>query len=282
MSSRIVGAAAAVALLSAVPSMADEIRGAEAPLGGGAVQSYARTGADGAPAEIGVIFSAGALDGLPAEHNPESHCFDVNGDGQVSLDGECLGDYGIDLALPEALTAREDVTFDFVMVNWEPHGHPPEAWALPHFDIHFYSVPITVVDAMRTGPCGFLMNCEDFARATRPVPAQYLHPDHASVGAAVPRMGDHLVDTKTPELGDPPQTFTHTFIYGAWDAQVIFHEVMATRAFMAETGGFCQAIKQPAAWERAGYYPTRYCFRRGADDGSLRVFMSDFTQRPAT
>ncbi len=57
---------------------------------------------------------------------------------------------------------------------------------------------------------------------------------------------------------------------------------MATHAFLTTTPDLCADIKQPEAWERAGYYPTRYCFRRDAGDGSLRVFMSDFVMRPGT
>jgi hypothetical protein len=257
-----------------------EIIGDIAPHGHGTVSSYVVTGDGGAPAEIGIVFSAGALDGLPERRNNTSRCFDLDGNGAINVTGECEGDYSVRLAFPAEITSRTDIPFVFAMVNWNPEGHPPEPWAPPHFDIHFYQIPESAVDAMRVGPCGIFMNCDDFQRAIKPVPAKYVHPEHASVEAAVGQMGNHLIDTMTPELGTPPKPFTHTWMFGADDGRIIFHEVMATRALMALGPDSCHDIKQPEAWEKAGYYPTRYCFRHGGD-GSLKVLMEGFVLRPA-
>lgn len=273
--------AAVVMSFTAAQSTAGNLTGMSAPIGRGTVESYAVTGADGAPLEIGIVFSDGALDGLPAEPNRTSRCFDLDGNGRINDTGECDGDYQNDLPFPAEVRGRADIPFDFAMVNWNPAGHPPEVWALPHFDIHFYSVPPGDIEAIRIGPCGIFMNCKDFERAIKPVPAKYIHPDHASVQAAVGRMGDHLIDTKSPEFGDPPETFTHTWIFGAYDGRIIFHEVMATQMFMLLGQDTCAPIKQPAAWERAGYYPTSYCLRREASGGRLKVFMEKFVLRPA-
>jgi len=275
-------AAGVVAALLAGAGVAGaaELTGASAPLGQGTVQSYAVIGADGAPTEIGVAFSKGALDGLPAEPNATSRCFDLNGDGKIADHGECDGDYESDLPLPAELTGRDDIPFGWSMVNWGAHGHPPEAWLVPHFDIHFYQIPREAVQAMKIGSCGIFMDCADFELAVKPVPAKYVNPDHINVQAAVGQMGNHLIDSKTPELGNPPQPFTHTWIYGAFDGHVIFHEVMVTRDFLANGGDACADVKQPEAWEKAGYYPTRYCFRHDAE-GGLKVFMTDFAKRDA-
>ncbi len=260
---------------------AAELAGASAPLGQGTVGSYAVIGADGVPAEIGIVFSKGALDGLPPEPNRTSRCVDLDGNGQINETGECDGDYQSDLPFPAEVTARADISFVFTMVNWNAFGHQPEPWLLPHFDIHFYQIPKSAVDAIRLGPCGILINCEDFERAVKPVPAKYIHPEHASVGAAVGQMGNHLIDTKTPEMGDPPEIFTHTWIFGAYDGRVIFHEIMATQDFLSSGEDLCADIKQPEAWRQGGYYPTRYCFRNEDPSGRLRVFMEGFVLRPA-
>jgi hypothetical protein len=272
--------ATALILLAACQKAPVEITSTSVPQGQGTVASYALFDAGGAPQEIGVTFSKGALDGLPPEPNRTSRCYDLDGNGQINETGECDGDYQIDLPFPAEVTSRGDISFDFAMVNWNPHGHPPEPWLPPHFDIHFYQVPKSWVTAIRLGPCGILMNCDDFQRAIKPVPAKYVHPDHVSVEAAVGEMGNHLIDVKTPEFGDPPQPFTHTWIFGAFDGHVIFHEVMATVEFMASGENLCAPIKQPEAWARAGYYPTRYCFRHRSD-GGLKVFMEGFELRPA-
>lgn len=260
---------------------AAELAGASAPLGQGTVGSYAVIGADGVPAEIGIVFSKGALDGLPPEPNRTSRCFDLDGNGRINDTGECEGDYQNNLPFPAELADRDDIPFEFAMVNWNPAGHPPEVWSLPHFDIHFYQIPKGAVDAIRVGPCGIFINCEDLERALKPVPAKYVHPEHASVEAAVGQMGDHLIDTMTPEFGNPPETFTYTWIFGAYDGRVIFHETMATQDFLSSGEDLCADIKQPEAWRQAGYYPTRYCFRREASSGRLRVFMEGFVLRPA-
>jgi hypothetical protein len=152
---------------------------------------------------------------------------------------------------------------------------------VPHFDIHFYSIPLEEVETIRTGSCEFFIDCEVRKRAQIPVPAKYIHADHADVGATVGLMGNHLIDTKTPELAHHGAPFTHTWIFGAWDGRIIFHEVMATVEFLAGTDDLCAPIKQPEAWQTGGYYPERYCFRRDPADRSMRVYMTDFVLRPA-
>ena len=264
----------------ATESGADELKGGSAPLGNGSVESYAVTSADGAPLEIGVIFSSGSLDGLPEKRNTTSRCFDRDGNGSINPTGECEGDYQINLELPDGLAGRDDIPFAFTMVNWNPEGHDPAAWAPPHFDIHFYQIPISAVDAIRVGACDIFIDCGDRENALVPVPGKYVNAEHVSVGAAVGRMGNHLIDTTTPELGTPPRPFTYTWIFGAYGGSIIFHEVMVTKAFLALGGDTYAPIKQPEAWEHAGYYPTNYCFRQGPD-GSLKVLMTDFVMRVA-
>ena len=56
---------------------------------------------------------------------------------------------------------------------------------------------------------------------------------------------------------------------------------MATLAFLTSGRDLCADINQPEAWEQAGYYPTRYCFRNEAPGGQLKVFMEGFVLRPA-
>lgn len=281
MAHRVILAAPATVLLSTVLCHANELPGESGPLGNGSVATYTVLSADGAPAEIGVQFSAGAFEGLPHEKNPTSRCFDLDGNGGIDAMSECEGDHQLILPLAIPADAGAETPFTFAMVNYNPHGHPPEAWSVPHFDIHFYSVPFEDVKAIRTGPCPFFIDCDDQKRALMPVPAKYVHPDFADVGATVGMMGNHLIDTKTAELASPGTPFTHTFIFGAYDGRVIFHEVMVTTAFLGETGDLCTAIKQPEARQVAGYYPAQYCFRRDPADGSTRVYLTGFSRQPA-
>ena len=253
-------------------------------LGDGFAQVYAALDAEGAPQAIGVSFDPGMLKGLPTTPNTYSRCFDKNGNGRIDEHGECNGDYELRFALPQELVQRDLTPFTWVGVNWNPMGHPPPAppvWAVPHYDFHFYVMPREAVGQIRPGPCAELIDCDDFKRAQTPVPARYVNADHVDVGAAVPDMGNHLINSKTPELVEPGRAFTHTFIYGAFDGHVTFYEPMVTLAYLETRPDSCVPIKQPQAWEAAGYYPAQYCIRYHPDDERYTVSLEGFVNRTA-
>jgi hypothetical protein len=253
-------------------------------LGDGFAQVYAELDGEGAPRVIGVSFDEGMLEDLPAMPNTWSRCFDKNGDGRIAEQGECNGDYELRFVLPEELAQRANTPFKWVSVNFNPMGHPPPAppvWAVPHVDFHFYLMPEEAVAQIRPGPCSELIDCDDFERAQIPIPAGYVHADHIDVGAAVPDMGNHLIDSKSPELVAGGPEFTHTFIFGAYDGQVTFYEPMITLAYLQSRPDLCVPIKQPEAWATEGYYPTTYCIRHLADEESYTVSLEDFVRRTA-
>ena len=217
-------------------AMADTVYGQARNLGNGFAQLYAKFGTDGVPKAIGVNFGEGMLQGLPDVLNTYSRCFDKNGNGKIDPHGECNDDYEMTFLLSQELARRLKSPFKWVSVNWNPEGHPhpaPPPWAVPHFDFHFYIQDRADVRAIRPGKCSELISCDDFKRAQKPVPAKYVHADHIDVGAAVPDMGNHLVNSKSPELAKGGPKFTHTFIYGAYDGHVTFYEPMITHAYLA-------------------------------------------------
>jgi hypothetical protein len=246
------------------------VYGSSGELGEGTSRTYAEFDAEGNPVAIGISFTEGFLKGLPTELNPESVCvcFDLNEDGITSpADGECLGDYATDYDLPTDLTERDDVSFRWVGAGFEPMGHdPPGVWDIPHFDFHFYLQPPEDVHAIRPGPCGILIDCEDFEN---------------DVQAAVPGMGNHLIDSTSPEFGDPPQRFTHTFIYGAYNGHITFLEPMITVEYLESRPNECHSIKQPVSWEESGYYPQEYCTRYLEDEGTYQVSLEGLVYHEA-
>ena len=252
-------------------------------LGKGTVKTYAVVRDDDKVTAIGVVFKAGMLEGLPSEPNKTSRCYDLDKDGRIADHGECEGDYELRLSLPAALAKRNDIPFRWVGLNWNSHGHPPKAWSVPHFDFHFYMVGKPEIDAIKVGPCPFFIDCEDKKRALMKVPAKYVHPDHVSVGATVSRMGDHLIDSKTPELARKnPKPFTHTMIFGAYGGHITFYEPMITRAFLlSRPANGCTRVKRPKAWERSGYYPTVYCIRHSKKHGTYTVSLEGMVYRSA-
>ena len=276
--------AAALAASSPHAAMAATVYGEAKSLGGGFARVYAELDDAGAPRAIGVTFDQEMLAGSPTVPNGYSRCFDKNEDGRIDAHGECNGDFELRFALPQELAQHGLTPFRWVSVNWNPMGHPapaPPVWAVPHFDFHFYIMPADAVAAIRPGPCSELIDCDDFERAQIPVPGQYLHADHIDVGAAVPAMGNHLIDAKSPELVVAGREFTHTFIFGAYDGQVTFYEPMITLAYLQSRPALCAPIKQPEAWQIEGYYPTSYCIRHLAEDGRYTVSLEDFIHRTA-
>ena len=279
---------AAMGALTAITAAADVlasepklIMGESQKVGHGSARAYVVIDPNGTVRALGVRLDGNALEGLPAQPNTTSRCFDRDGDGKIEAD-ECVGDYALEFTIPDGEAAQAVAPFKWVALNWNPHGHgspAPPPWAAPHFDFHFYIAPRDAVQRLRTGKCGEMIDCDDFKIATKPVPAKYVHADHIDVGAAVPDMGNHLINSKSPELakGGPP--FTHTFIFGAYDGKITFLEPMITRAYIATKPSMCAAINQPAAFEVAGAYPTRYCVRYV--DDAYTISIEDFLQRPA-
>jgi hypothetical protein len=252
-------------------------------LGNGSAWVYVALDAKGKPLALGVSMDKGALDGLPQQPNSTSRCFDKNGNGKIDA-GECIGDYELVFTVPQGEAAKAASPFKWVGLNWNPHGHgepAPPPWAEPHFDFHFYIAEREAVKQLRPGACGELIDCEDFKQASKPVPAKYIHPDHIDVGAAVPDMGNHLIDKKSPELAKGGPKFTHTFIFGAYGGHITFYEPMITRAYLASAPRMCARIKQPQAWAVAGSYPTKYCVRHSDRAGRYTVSLEDFVERAA-
>jgi hypothetical protein len=259
---RIVGtlallAGVGLALSAGSRGHARTVRGKSETMGAGTVQSFVTTDPSGAPVAIGVTLSAGALEQLPERPNTVSRCFDLDGNGRHTHH-ECIGDEERILEVPAS--SSNGLPFRWISVNWNPHGHIPP-YNRPHFDFHFHTGNRARVEAIAPGRCGELVDCADFKRATRPVPAQYLPSGYIDVGAAVPRMGNHLLDSESPELKDS-LPFTSTFIYGAYEGELIFWEPMITLDFLQKTRDACIDIRQPRAFLQAGYYPTQYCVRQ--------------------
>jgi hypothetical protein len=262
-----VGAVAALAGVSlavsaGVTGSEQTLRGKAQRIGAGTVQSFVSLDRQGAPLTLGVTISAGALDQLPQTPNTVSRCYDLDGNGNHT-GHECIGD--LERVLDVPVDSSAGLPFKWITVNWNAAGHPAP-YNRPHFDFHFYAVDRAVVEAITPGRCGELVDCGHFSRAIRPVPAQHLPTGHINVGAVVPRMGNHLLDSSSPELRDS-LPFTRTFIYGAYEGKLIFWEPMITLDMLQKTTHACWLISQPQEFRRAGYYPTEYCVRESPEGG---------------
>ncbi len=256
--------------LSAAPRHERTLYGSQQRIGAGTLQSYLKVDPSGVPIAIGVKMSAGALERLPGAPNTVSRCFDLDGNGKHTQH-ECIGDEERILDVPAGPSSG--LPFRWITVNWNPAGHPAP-YNQPHFDFHFYAVDRATVEAITPGRCGELVDCGHFKRASRPVPRRYLPGGHIDVGAVVPRMGNHLLDSHSPELKES-LPFTRTFIYGAYEGELIFWEPMITLDVLREARDACLEIRQPDAFRHAGYYPTQYCVRQDRE-GQRTVSLERF------
>lgn len=232
----------------------------------------------GVPTEIGVALDERALDGLPApsgDHGPG------HGDMQEFL-----------LALPQG----HGTPLKFVELNWNPGGHePPGVYDAPHFDVHFYTTTREQRDLIDPARPQYAAEANTLP-APEFIPQFYalpLPPGVPPVAAAVPRMGIHLSDMRSPELqkllGNPDayKPFTTTFIMGSWNGQVTFFEPMITREYILSKKSATEAsvrdevIALPQAQKVAtpGYYPAAYRIMWDAQAKEYRIALTQLTSR---
>jgi hypothetical protein len=260
--------------------------GAAVRLGEGTARTYVTYDAHNAdvPLEIGVALSEGAMGGLPspmvmthASANAHEH----------------IDTHPYDLTMPE----RNGSPYKFVELDWNPGGHEPAGvYDVPHFDFHFYTVDKSVRDGIDPQQLGAKVYMEKSGKLP---PEAERAPSYMALSApgtpvlAVPRMGTHWVDVRTPELqalfGKPEAylPFTTTFLHGSWDGQFIFDEPMITRAFIMErksarsSAERDRVITLPTAksYGTSGYYPNAYRITWDAEQNEYRIALTQLVRR---
>lgn len=227
-------------------------------LGNGFARTYVVVdGMNGQPIELGVALDAEALEQLPTGPEPTM----------------------LHLALPP----RAPEPYEFVMVDWNPQGHEPASvYTLPHFDFHFYTVAHEEL-------AGIVPENPAYAREADNLPTGSFVPEHyvalappgeAPSAAAVPKMGVHWLDVRSPELqamlGNPQghQPFTRTFIYGSWNGEFTFYEPMITLAHLMSRPNEVIPIPRPTEFAEAGHYPTSYRISFDEGTGEYRIALT--------
>lgn len=222
--------------------------GPQVQMGNGHVRSWININRQhNKPMAIGIEFTAGSLQNLPT--NPEN--FPAN-----------------TFILKLHQKAKEVTALDHITINWEPAGHePPGIYDIPHFDMHFYKITVEQQMAI-TGIPG-----------PAPMPG-YLPASYVIQAATVPQMGTHWIDPSSPELPPTSAPFTHTFIYGSNNGQVIFIEPMITRAFLLGGSFVNKPFPQPMHFSpQHTYYPTVYKIWKSAESNRHYVALTNFVWR---
>ena len=253
------GTAAAVAfggLTTDRPADEATLFGTPVAVGNGTVRTYI-TLKDGAPLELGIAMSEGVMTGL--------HGNDHSVPGVVTMpDGHAMFEY------PLALPAENPTPYRHVVFNWNPGGHePPGVYDVPHFDFHFYMIDEAERRSIVPGP--------EFEKLAAQIPSPEELPAGYIQTPAVPMMGVHWLDPRTPELNGQP--FVHTFIAGSWAGRPTFLEPMITKAFLESKPDFRGVIPEVRRHAEPGWYPTTYRIRWDEEAREYRVSLAEFERR---
>lgn len=202
-----------------------EFYGEKVSVGNGQAWTYVQVDGQNNPISLGIQFDENALTNLPT--------------------GSIHGDEFL-MQLPTEISVAP---FNHVTLDWNEHGHEPmEIYDLPHFDIHFYFLSEAQRDQI--GPM-------DTIEFQKPIAPEFLPLNYLETPDGIPRMGTHMIDLESPEIAGTG-VFTHTFIYGKYDAEINFLEPMVTTSFLESKENLEKEIRHPEQWQQEGYYPNKY------------------------
>lgn len=222
--------------------------GSAVSVGNGTARSYIATD-NGTPIEIGIALSETALENLPP--------------GQSELDSKSY-------TLP--LPASNTTGYQIVELNWNPAGHPPPmVYTVPHFDFHFYIIPLAQRNAILPSDPQFGAKAANLPPASEQ-PAGYIAFGVGGVPEAVPMMGVHWGNMASHEFHGSP--FTETFIIGSWDGKFHFLEPMVALSYLTTKPDAEVPVTLPASFGSAGDRPTSYRVAWNADAKEYRVSLT--------
>jgi hypothetical protein len=226
------------------------VYGANTAVNGGNVRSFMKLDASGNPMEVGLRISKRTVDSgsMTPPANPMENM--------------------IHIALPDGMAAK--TAFQDISLDWGPEGHPPAFYSVPHFDMHFYTVPANVRMAWSPTDTAKLNRLADPSL----VPPGYIAPEPVGI----PFMGLHYIDPTSPEFNGG--AFTSTFIWGYYDGGQVFMEPMITQAFLQSKAAFQANIALPTQFTRTGvYYPTKYSISYDAATNEHVVTMGSMVKK---
>jgi hypothetical protein len=171
-------------------------------------------------------------------------------------------------------TGAATTFIDHLEIDYNPVGHPPQGvYTVPHFDVHFYGIPLTKQLAI---------DCNDQTL----VVADHL-PQNFMLGKAgpppagdcVPQMGLHAIDLTSPEWDRTnPMPFSKTMILGYYGGDFIFVEPMITREQLLKKEDFSLPITLPSVTGHLSNFPTMFRAMFDAPSQSYRLALTDFVK----
>jgi hypothetical protein len=229
------------------------VQGPSGDLWGSKVQSWASVDAQGRVAEAGFTVPMKAL--------------------RAASPGAGHQGMGPDLVLDFPEVVKRTTFLDHMEFWWEPQGHPPERFLVPHFDLHFFGVPAAEVAKI---------DCKDL---TTPAPeltpkgyAPAVPPGANAAEFCVPLMGFHSVPLS--EFSAPgqlkPGRFDHVMIAGFYGGRFIFTEPMITQAVLLQKETVRLAVGRPDKVGRKTLYPTTFVAQYDPTQDAYRLVFGGF------
>ena len=201
------------------------VTGDSTGVSGATVQTWAKVLPTGRVTEVGVTLP------LAVATNPPT--------------SEGTGPQGAVAVLDFPAVVQKTTYFNHFEMQWERAGHRPfPAWMVPHYDLHFFGVPLASV--LTIGPV------DPQPPAPDRIPAGYIYP---SPLASVPQMGVHAIQ---PADADPSHVFTADMIAGFYGGSMIFVEPMVTQAALLQRQDFSLEVPMPQTLGRSTLYPTQF------------------------
>lgn len=155
-----------------------------------------------------------------------------------------------DLTVPFAVEVRRQTGFTYATIYWNPHGHEPTVFAVPHFDFHFYFAPQREIEAV---------DCKNPLKP-KSLPADYALGDvdvpglGKLVGSCIPGMGMHAA----PAADLASKDWKGSMIVGYYTGKPIFFEPMITSALLLQKRSFSLPVPQDVASAAHVRYPRRF------------------------
>lgn len=214
--------------------------GEEIEIGNGYAHTFLTQSHTGVPQELGIVFTDGALSGLPTTNTPYVLNFHHK--------------------------ALESTPFKHLSMGWNFTGHPlPGGAFIPsHFDIRFFTISNEERLAIPAPPAPSILLLP---------PAGYMPADYVS-DAAVPQIGVHW----SPNNFTSGSTVNYTMILGSFNGNFTFVSPIVTRATLANGTEVSLPYSQPQYFAQHGYYPTRYHIYQD-DKKRHYVTLTDFVWR---
>ncbi|HET7566114.1 MAG TPA: DUF5602 domain-containing protein [Gemmatimonadaceae bacterium] len=217
--------------------------GPDVALGNGTAHTWVTVDPSGTPIALGLAFTEDALTGLPTSMS------------------------GVRLQFPRE---GQLTPFEHVEIDWNPMGHAPQPYMVPHFDFHFYQITEAEQDAITPSDSNY-----DAKMAAAPS-AEFIPQGYIQTPGGVPQMGAHWVDPTSPELNGQP--FTSTFIYGSWNGAFTFMEPMMALSYLQSKPDTTMSVKLPAQYAAPGRYPTTYGVSYDASAKEYRITLGTLVQ----